>query len=377
MPLLALDRLTKTFPGPVAAVEQLSLEVADGELMVLMGPSGCGKTTTLRMIAGLEKPTAGHVCFEGRALDGLAPRDRDMAMVFQSAPLYPHLDVRRNIDFGLRLRRLRRQARQERLTTAASLVGIERLLGRRPHELSGGQRQRVCLARAIARRPKLFLFDEPLAHLDAPARLELRQEIRRLQRQLGTAALYVTHDATEAMALADRVAVLDQGRLQQVGCPQAIYDRPANRRVAALIGSHPMAFLCGRVCVDEGCMHVDVAAAEGRLRIALPNALAAGLKLERAADITLGLRPEHVRLLPPDSETSPGLKVPVVIETAERQGALSWVTLSAAGVLLASLVPGHKVLQRGTRMLAVIDPECVLIFDAATGAALPPSLPGC
>lgn len=220
MPALALQHVTKLYPNQVRAVDDLTLEVGDGELLVLMGPSGCGKTTTLRLIAGLEQPSAGTILLGGRSINGTPPKDRDVAMVFQNYALYPHLSVRGNLAFGLKLRRVPKADIDRRIEETVELLGIGELLWRRPSELSGGQRQRVALGRSIVRRPAVFLLDEPLSQLDARARAQMRDEIRRLHAQLRTTMIYVTHDQTEAMTLGQRIAVLEAGRLQHLADPE-------------------------------------------------------------------------------------------------------------------------------------------------------------
>ena len=237
MATLKLENVVKQYPRGIRAVDGLTLDVADGELLVLIGPSGCGKTTTLRMIAGLEQLTDGGISIAGRPVDHLPPNRRDVAMVLQSSALYPHMNVAANITFGLKLRRVAKAEIERRLREAAELLDIGGLLDRRPSELSGGQYQRVALGRAIVRKPKLFLLDEPLSHLDTILRSQLQDEIRRLHQRLGATMVYVTHDRTEAMTLGQRIAVIRHGRLQQLGEPKTLHERPANHFVAQMIGS--------------------------------------------------------------------------------------------------------------------------------------------
>ena len=340
MNALKLDNLTKRFPGDVRAVDGLSLEVADGELMVLVGPSGCGKTTTLRMIAGLEKPTAGSVSIAGRKVDGLPPKDRNVAMVFQNHALYPHLNVAGNLAFGLKLRRTNQDEIRRRVSEAADLLGIAELLQRRPGQLSGGQVQRVALGRAIVRRPELFLFDEPLSNLDAGLRSQMRREIRRLHTRLGTAMVYVTHDQTEAMTLGQRIAVLHDGSLQQVADPATLYARPANRFVASLIGSPAMNFFDGWVERHEGRLSfVSVATASQQQadRFSLPIPAQWTSRLEPHIDrpVTLGIRPEHVGLSPTEP-TSDAPRIPAVVEAVEPLGAETYVHLNTGSQTFVS-----------------------------------------
>jgi multiple sugar transport system ATP-binding protein len=240
-----LEGIAKTYPNGHAAVRGLDLAIGDGEFMVLVGPSGCGKSTVLRMIAGLETPTAGRLLIGGRDVTALPPQDRDIAMVFQSYALYPHMSVRENLGFGLRMRSVPPAVIGERVESAARILGLEKVLDRKPAQLSGGQRQRVALGRAIVREPKVFLFDEPLSNLDAKLRVETRAELARLHRRLKTTVVYVTHDQEEAMTLGSRVAVLRDGLLQQVAPPMELYRRPANRFVAGFVGSPEMNFLPG------------------------------------------------------------------------------------------------------------------------------------
>jgi multiple sugar transport system ATP-binding protein len=244
---LELRNVSKSFPGGVRAVRELSLRIADGEFVILVGPSGCGKSTILRMIAGLEEATSGEILMDGRRINGVEPQRREVAMVFQSYALYPHLTVFRNIAFPLRLRRMPREQIKKRVRDAAAVLGLEGHLDRMPRELSGGQRQRVALGRAMVREPRAFLFDEPLSNLDAKLRGEMRVEIARLHQRLGTTFVYVTHDQTEAMTLGQRIALLKDGLLQQFAPPEELFDRPANRFVAGFIGSPPMNFLHAEV----------------------------------------------------------------------------------------------------------------------------------
>ena len=273
---IRLVALTKRFDG-AAVVDRVSLEVGDGEFCVLVGPSGCGKTTVLRMIAGLEEPTAGQVFIGERDVTWVSPRDRDVAMVFQNYALYPHLSVRENIGFALVMRRMARDVIARKVRDAAELLAIEELLDRRPGQLSGGQRQRVALARAIVRQPRCFLFDEPLSNLDAQIRAQTRAELVHLHRQLGATMLYVTHDQVEAMTMASRVAVMQGGRLQQVASPLDLYRRPATRFVAGFIGTPPMNQFEGRVVAGE-----------------FTGALSARVGIDDVQRAVLAVRPEHV-----------------------------------------------------------------------------------
>jgi multiple sugar transport system ATP-binding protein len=294
---VVFDRVTKRF-GDVTAVDSLSLEIVDQEFMVLLGPSGCGKSTALRMIAGLETVSEGSLRIGEVVVNDIEAKDRDIAMVFQSYALYPHMTVRQNIEVPLKTRsysvggapprKLHKMERDERVMEAAGTLGLGDLLGRKPGALSGGQRQRVALARAIVRRPEVFLMDEPLSNLDAKLRAQTRVELVELHRQLQTTIVYVTHDQVEAMTMADRIAVLDGGRLQQVGAPQSVYERPANLFVARFIGSPPMNTLAGTARVDGSAVWVELGG--GRLEVAGAVGIKDGLP------VVAGIRPEHLRI---------------------------------------------------------------------------------
>jgi multiple sugar transport system ATP-binding protein len=281
----------KTYPNGAHAVSDLSLHVDDGEFMVLVGPSGCGKTTALRMVAGLEEISAGTVKVGDRVVNDLSPRDRDIAMVFQNYALYPHMTVRENIGFALRLRRRSGEEIRTKVAEAAAILGLTEYLDRRPAQLSGGQRQRVAMGRAIVREPAAFLMDEPLSNLDAKLRVAMRAEVSKVQSRLGVATLYVTHDQTEAMTMGDRVAVLRAGTLQQLDAPQALYDRPANQFVAAFIGSPPMNLYQGSLSEDGESVRL------GSQTLSLPAWLRGSAAARyRGGPVTVGFRPEHLRM---------------------------------------------------------------------------------
>lgn len=285
-----LERVTKLFPGDVKAVDDLTLTVRDQEFIVLVGPSGCGKSTTLRMVAGLEAVTSGLVRIGGRVVNDLPPRDRDLAMVFQNYALYPHMTAYKNMAFGLKLRGVPRREVDRKVRTAARMLGIEDLLGRKPRALSGGQCQRVALGRALVRTPKAFLFDEPLSNLDARLRVEMRAELKKLHRKLATTTIYVTHDQEEAMTLGDRVAVVKDGRLHQCASPLEVYERPANRFVAGFVGMPPMNFLEGRVFAKGGRLYFD----EGSGKLRLPDRFKSVLGPRVGQRLVLGIRPESL-----------------------------------------------------------------------------------
>jgi multiple sugar transport system ATP-binding protein len=301
MTRVELDRLTKIYEGKQRpAVDAVSIDIAPGELLVLVGPSGCGKSTALRMVAGLEEISAGELRIDGKRMNDVPPKDRDVAMVFQSYALYPHMSVFENMAFGLKLRKMPRTEIESRVRDTARLVGIEPYLTRRPRELSGGERQRVALGRALVRRPKLFLFDEPLSNLDAKLRTQVRAEIARLHHQLGTTMIYVTHDQVEAMTLGQRIAVLEGGKLQQCADPMTLYRRPVNRFVAGFIGSPAMNFLSARVASDGARLTI------GPASVAAPAEARAALASRGGQEIVLGVRPEHWRLVSGDASALPG-----------------------------------------------------------------------
>jgi multiple sugar transport system ATP-binding protein len=293
---VTFDKATKQF-GETTAVSELSLEVADGEFMVFVGPSGCGKTTALRLLAGLEALTAGSILIGDRVVDDVPPRERDIAMVFQDYALYPQMSVRQNLAFGLRIRKLGKAEIERRVTDAAELLGIESLLARKPRELSGGQRQRVALGRALVRDPQVFLMDEPLSNLDAKLRAKTRADIRSLQQRVGITTVYVTHDQVEAMTMGDRIAIMRDGVIEQVGDPDAVYEQPANTFVAGFIGSPAM-----------NLAQVGAERRDGRLGLALGDLrLLLDTEFDVPAEVIVGARPEHTRLW--DSE--PGLVGPI------------------------------------------------------------------
>ncbi len=292
MASVTIGNVDKVYPGNVKAVDNVSLEIKDKEFMVLVGPSGCGKSTTLRMVAGLEEISAGTIKIGDRVVNDVAPKDRDIAMVFQNYALYPHMTVYKNMAFGLKLRKYPAAEIDKRVREAAKILGIENLLDRKPKALSGGQRQRVAVGRAIVRKPQVFLFDEPLSNLDAKLRVQMRVEISKLHARLQSTMIYVTHDQVEAMTMGDRICVMKDGIIQQVADPITLYDHPANRFVAGFIGMPPMNFLDGELAEEDGVLKFN----EGTFKLDVPADMAAKLK-ESGADkgtITLGIRPEDL-----------------------------------------------------------------------------------
>ena len=361
---LRVRGLSKVYPGPVSALRDVSLEMAPRELLAVVGPSGCGKSTLLRLVAGLDEASAGEVWIGGAPADELPPRQRDVAVVFQSHSLFPHMSAFENMSYGLRLRGTAPREVAARVLDAARTLGLEGLLTRRPAQLSGGERQRVALGRALVRRPRLLLLDEPLSSLDAHLRAELRREIVRVHRHLGAMTLLVTHDQSEALSLADRVAVLHQGALQQVGVPTSLYEQPANRFVAGFIGVPAASFFEGEVVVEGG----ELLFRSPTLAIPVVEPWRRVLqgRVERA--VVAGIRAEHWQWAEPSSAGA-GRAVPGQVEWIEWTGPRS-VAHVRAGPGIVRAVCGEKVPPVGAEVHLQPDPDRVLFFDRATGRAL-------
>jgi ABC-type sugar transport system ATPase subunit len=345
--------------GPVTAVSGLSLDVADGEFMVLVGPSGSGKTTALRMLAGLESITAGEVSIGDRVVNRVAPRERDIAMVFQDYALYPQMTVFDNLAFGLRRRRIRREDIEQRVAAAAESLDITRLLDRRPGQLSGGQAQRVALGRALVRQPQVFLMDEPLSNLDAKLRTQTRGEIKRLQQQVRTTTVYVTHDQIEAMTMGDRIAVMNDGVLEQCGTPEEVYERPANRFVAGFIGSPAMSFFDAAAERDGDSVRLRSGALD--LRVTGAPAL--------PGQVTVGVRPEGAR---PWNGAAGGWLGPVrgTVEYVEALGRETFLGVATDGARLVVHQDGRATVDVGDAIEFGIAPAGLRFFDPDSGAAI-------
>ena len=352
---IRLEGTTKVYAGSVRAVDAVDLTIPDGEFMVLVGPSGCGKSTLLRMIAGLEHVSEGRILIDGADVTGVAPRARDIAMVFQDYALYPQMTVRENLGFALKLRRIDKAEREARVVEVAGILGLSELLDRKPGALSGGQRQRVAMGRAVVRQPTAFLMDEPLSNLDAKLRAQTRGEIRRLQRAVGTTTVYVTHDQVEAMTMGDRIAVMSNGKIEQVGEPDTVYSRPANTFVASFIGSPAMSL------VEMSCGETELV--RGELRV--PRGAAAGLP----TDVVAGVRPERCRLW---SEAA-GLVGPFSagVEYIEALGRETFIgILTDDGSRLVIEADGNVKVAIGDRVRFGLVPGGIHLFDAADGAAI-------
>ena len=354
---ISLLNLTKSF-GNSAVVDDLSLEIGDGEFVVFLGPSGCGKTTTLRMIAGLEQPNAGDIRIDGERVNDIPPQRRDVAMVFQSYALYPHLTVAQNIAYPLRVRKLAAAEIQKQVSQTAALLEIQSLLPRRPRDLSGGERQRVALARAIVRHPRAFLMDEPLSNLDAKLRLQMRAELKRLQQTLATTTVYVTHDQAEAMTLGNRVAVMNRGKLQQFDTPLEIYDRPANRFVAEFVGSPGMNLIDGHIDRSQRMFVSD------GLRVALTEELLNRTSGQSAS--TLGVRPEHVRV----STIQSNHWTPVTVYVSELMGSETFVIVETGSQKIIARTPGGFRVDSGRSAWISFDLTKAHLFDALSGERL-------
>ncbi len=374
MAAVEVSNVWKDFPDGTRAVDEVDLSIDDGEFMILVGPSGCGKTTALRMVAGLESVSSGEIRIGGKVVNDLDPVDRDIAMVFQNYALYPHMSVKDNIGFPLRMQRMPRSERSARVTDAARMLGIEELLHRKPKELSGGQRQRVAMGRAVVRHPQAFLMDEPLSNLDAKLRVQMRAELVKLHARLGVTTIYVTHDQTEAMTLGQRVAVLSKGVVQQVDSPQRLYTNPSNTFVASFIGSPAMNFLPGKL--RRGSLELD------GMSLDLPDDIRSRLQGE-PENVLVGLRPEAFDDARLEGETT-GAPLRADVEITEQLGpetiayvrvpGLQTVELGErpvelAGALAVRLDP-RTFARPGASLELGVDLEQLHLFDAETGESL-------
>jgi multiple sugar transport system ATP-binding protein len=351
---VVLKNITKRY-GEVVAARDVNLEIQDGEFLVLVGPSGCGKSTTLRMVAGLEEISEGELLIGGKRMNQVHPKDRDIAMVFQSYALYPHMNVQENMSFGLKMRKLKKAEIKQRVEEAAEILGLTDLLERKPKELSGGQRQRVAMGRAIVRKPKVFLFDEPLSNLDAKLRVQMRAEIAKLHRRIKTTIVYVTHDQVEAMTLADRIVVMEGGVVQQQGAPLEVFEHPRNRFVAGFIGSPAMNFIPCEL--GEG----HRLAGDG-FEISLPESRHQVVE-GRQGGVELGVRPNHFRVVTP---AQPGQLV-AAVEVKEPMGTETFLQVRLGESTVTVREEAHSPVQVGDEIGLVPDMDAAHLFDARTG----------
>ena len=371
MARVVIENLTKVFKGPrgesIRAVSNASLTVSDGEFVALVGPSGCGKSTTLRMIAGLEEVTSGTIAIDGEVINAVAPKDRDIAMVFQNHALYPHMTAYENMAFGLKLRHYSRAEIEARVGEAAEILGLKDCLHRKPAELSGGQRQRVAVGRAMVRQPKVFLFDEPLSNLDAPMRAQMRREISRLHARLGATMIYVTHDQVEAMTLGDRIAVMKDGVIQQVAEPMGLYRQPANKFVAGFIGSPPMNFFRGMLVRQEGGIFFQEEAKSGAgFVVRVEDEMASRLTGHGNKRIVLGIRPENIAEKFQARDARPEWTVAVVIEAMELLGAEAHLYAGTGAHAFVARIQNGQRMEPGHKILLVLDMCEAHFFDAET-----------
>jgi multiple sugar transport system ATP-binding protein len=361
MATVTFDHVYKRYSPDVVAVNDLNIEIADGEFLVLVGPSGCGKTTALRCVAGLETISEGNLRIGDRVVNDVAPKDRDIAMVFQSYALYPHMSVYDNLAFGLKLRKTPKADIQRRVNEAAGILGLDRFLDRKPKALSGGQRQRVALGRAIVREPSVFLMDEPLSNLDAKLRVQTRAEIARLHQRLGTTTVYVTHDQVEAMTMGDRIAVMKDGLLQQVGTPQELYDGPVNVFVAGFIGSPAMNFATVKATEGEDLML-------GHAKLVLSGKAAAAVAARPpGADLLIGFRPEHLDVTDGRGEV---VKIPASVDVVEYLGNEELIHAQAEGNEIVALIPSDRNVKSGQQIELSVPIDKLHVFDPETEQSL-------
>lgn len=357
---LKLDNIQKTYDKKVLAVQDFNLDIADKEFVVFVGPSGCGKSTTLRMIAGLEEISEGALYIDDKKMNDVAPKDRDIAMVFQNYALYPHMNVYDNMAFGLKLRKFKKEEIKTRVDNAAKILGLEAYLDRKPKALSGGQRQRVALGRAIVRDAKVFLMDEPLSNLDAKLRVQMRAEIQKLHKRLQTTTIYVTHDQTEAMTMATRLVVMKDGIVQQVGAPKDVYDKPDNVFVGGFIGSPSMNFLTGKISDGQFVMDdIKVKVPEGKMKTLREQDY-------EGKDIILGIRPEDIHDEPAFINASPDTKITALIDVAELMGAESYLYSKVNEQDFVARVDSRSDIIGGENVDLAFDMNRTHFFDAET-----------
>lgn len=366
MAAVRYDHVTKQFSETVKAVNDLTLDIKDKEFLVLVGPSGCGKTTALRLLAGLEDITSGTISIGDRVVNDVAPKDRDIAMVFQSYALYPHMSVYDNMAFGLKLRKMSKTEIDKRVKEAAGILGISHLLDRKPKQLSGGQRQRVAVGRAIVREPKVFLFDEPLSNLDAKLRVETRAGISKLHQRLGTTFIYVTHDQVEALTMATRIAVMKDGILQQIGTPGELYDNPTNQFVAGFIGSPSMNFFDATLTGSNGSMVFDT----GTFQLPVPADTADSLKKRNEDKYVVGIRPEDIYDAGFQAPGIDSAKVEAKVDVVEPMGSEIYLNLLSGDKSFVARVDPRSSARAGNDVGLAFNVNKVHIFDKKTEAAI-------
>lgn len=359
MASIKLHNLTKTFDDGLTAVDNLNLDIEDGEFVVFVGPSGCGKSTTLRMIAGLESVTSGTISIGDRVVNSVAPKDRDIAMVFQNYALYPHLSVGENMGFALRMSKMPVKERDERVFEAATMLGLENILSKKPGQLSGGQRQRVALGRAVVRKPAVFLFDEPLSNLDPDRRASTRAEIRRIQRELGTTTVYVTHDHEEAMALGDKIVIMENGLLQQSGSPKEIFANPKNQFVGTFLGSPRMNILPAIFEPESGMAFVSISVGDSVVKLQIPDGQVPA-ELQPGLPLSLGVRPHLLGLM--DASSSHCVEIEGTVVDIERLGFAVDVHIKIGDHTLLARLPSECNLDVHDSVKLGLDPRRVHIF---------------
>jgi multiple sugar transport system ATP-binding protein len=367
MARVIFDQVTKRYAGGVEAVSNLNMEIEDREFLVLVGPSGCGKSTAMRMVAGLEEITGGRIIIGDRVVNDLPPKDRNVAMVFQSYALYPHMSVRDNLAYPLKLAKVPKDERERRVRETAKMLDIEQFLDRKPKALSGGQRQRVALGRAIVRNADLFLMDEPLSNLDAKLRVQTRAELIKLHERVQTTTIYVTHDQVEAMTMGDRIAVMSLGILQQLDTPQNLYDSPANKFVAGFIGSPSMNFVDATIAQEDGKLYAQASG----FRLRVPDAKSAALSAYNGKPITLGVRPEHlVERNQADATTPPDSAIKATVDVVELLGNEIFVYLTTSDQVITARMDPDLHLTRGQQIDVTASPDRLHFFDPQTDAAI-------
>ena len=356
-----IKNVTKVYEGDNKVVTDANFRVNDKEFVVLVGPSGCGKTTTLRMIAGLEEITSGEIYIDGKLVNNLPPKDRDIAMVFQNYALYPHMTVYENMAFGLKLKKVDKKEIESRVNEAANILGLEEYLKRKPKALSGGQRQRVAVGRAIVRKPKVFLFDEPLSNLDAKLRVQMRTEISKLHKQLGATMIYVTHDQTEAMTMGDRIVIMRDGFINQVDPPLNLYNKPVNQFVAGFIGSPAMNFLSGTILEKNGLMFISN---DSEFKSHFSAEQKDYLKSYLGQEITIGVRPEDISV---DNSAGKSIELESTLDVIEPMGNETFIYFEIEKIQFIARIRPLQNLKTGEKVKLFIEPNKVYLFDRKTG----------